>query len=88
MIDVLSDALDDVKLYKEKCDRYYTLSKAALKILACFKEHPEVRLSAQELITMTKLARRTVTYSLNTLNEAHFIQKYGRAAGTRYQLIF
>ena len=57
-------------------------------VFACFKEHPEIRLSRHALVEMTKLPERTVTRSLSILSKEKFIQKYGQGAGVRYQLIF
>ncbi|HLB42705.1 MAG TPA: Fic family protein [Gammaproteobacteria bacterium] len=88
MIKTLFHALGDIEIYKKRFDAYQLLSESARKILACFKEHPEIRLSRQQLVKMTRLPMRTVTYSLATLSKKQFVQKYGQGAGVRYQLIF
>lgn len=88
MIKVLHDALNDIDIYKKRFDSYRLLSESASNVLSCFKEHPEIRLSRQELVTMTRLPERTVTRSLGILVKNKFIQKYGQGAGVRYQLIF
>lgn len=88
MIKVLQDALSDIEIYKIRFDAYQLLSESARNILANFKEHPEVRLSRQQLAAMTSLPARTVTHSLGILVKEKFIQKYGQGAGVRYQLIF
>lgn len=88
MIKILLASLEDITVFKKRSDAYTLLSESARKVLICFKEHPEIRLSTEEILQMTDLPRRTITYSLSTLTKEHFIQKYGRGAGTRYQLIF
>lgn len=88
MIKVMHDSLDDIEIYKKRFDAYQLLSGSTRSIFACFKEHPEIRLSRQELVAMTKLPERTVTRSLSILVKERFIQKYGQGAGVRYQLIF
>lgn len=88
MIKVLQDALSDIEIFKRRYDAYQFLPESARKVLACFKEHPEIRLSRQELVAFTKLPARTVTRSLTALMKENFIQRYGRGAGVIYQLIF
>ena len=88
MIKVLHDSLKDIEVYKRRFDTYQLLSESTMRIFACFKEHPEIRLSRQELVAMTSLPERTVTRSLSLLVKEKFIQKYGQGAGVRYQLIF
>ena len=88
IIKVLFHALGDIEVYKKRFNAYQLLSESARKILACFKEYPEIRLSRQQLVKMTRLPMRTVTYSLVALSKKQFIQKYGQGAGVRYQLIF
>ncbi len=81
-------ALLDIKVYKTKFDALQDLSPSALTILNCFKNQPELRLSNKELCTITKLPRRTVAHSLNTLVQFEFIQRYGKGSAVRYQLVF
>lgn len=88
MIKILKASLEDIKIYKERCDALQLLSESSRIVLTCFKEHPEIRLSAQQIHEETKLPKRTITYCLSILNKEHFIQKYGQGAGVRYQLIF
>jgi len=88
MIKVLHDSLDDIEIYKKRFDAHQLLSESTRSVFASFKEHPEIRLSRQELVVMTKLPERTVTRSLGILVKEKFIQKYGQGAGVRYQLIF
>ncbi len=88
MIKVLNASLADITIYKERCDAHQLLSESSRTVLACFKEHPEIRLSAQKIHEETKLPKRTITHCLSILNKERFIQKYGQGAGVRYQLIF
>lgn len=88
MIKVLQDSLNDIEIYKKRFDAYQLLSESSSIILGCFKEHPEIRLTRQELAMMTNIPERTVTRSLGILVKENFIQKYGQGSGVRYQLIF
>jgi hypothetical protein len=63
MIKVLHDSLDDIDVYKKRFDAHQLLSESTSNVLACFKEHPEIRLSRRELVVMTKIPGRTVTNS-------------------------
>lgn len=88
MIRVLSEALDDIELFLKKFAAITSLSVAATQVLSCFKEHPEIRLNTQKICEALKIPRRTVVNALNTLLGIGLIQKYGKGAGTRYQLVF
>lgn len=88
MIKVLHAALGDIEIYKARYDAYQLLSESAQQVLTAFKEHPEIRLTRRDVVAMTKLPMRTVTRALATLSVEHFIQRYGKGAGIRYQLIF
>ena len=57
-------------------------------MLHCFKERPENRLQRRLIIEDTGLPRTTVTDALGVLTKLGFIQRLGRGAGIRYQLIF
>ena len=52
------------------------------------KSSQEKRIQILELEKDTNLNRRTIQYSLKTLTEKGFLQKTGRTAGSRYQLVF
>lgn len=65
-----------------------TLSPASQKVLAAFREHPEVRLKTKDVEKFTGLPRSTIIYVLGELSKRGFLQRLGRAAGTHYQLIF
>jgi Fic family protein len=88
MVRILEDALDDVEYYRLRHQKITELSDAATRVLECFKEFPEVRLTTKDIIEATAIARRTVVNALNALLDAGLIQKYGKGAGTRYQLLF
>ncbi|MBI5448278.1 MAG: Fic family protein [Gammaproteobacteria bacterium] len=88
MVKVLRASLDDIDIYKKRFEACQRLSESAHIILACFKDHPEVRLSIQQLVDITHLPRRTIGHGLSTLTKENLIQKYGQKAGVRYQLTF
>ena len=88
MIKVMEAALQDIKIYKTKFDALQDLSPAALAVLNCFKNQPELRLSNKKLCELTKLPRRTVAHSLGALVKFKFIQRYGKGSAVRYQLVF
>ena len=88
MLKVMMATLEDVQIYKEKCDRYDELSESSLKVLECFKEHPEIRLTTKQLHEFTQLPLRTISYCLSVLTNEGFIQRYGKGPATRYQLFF
>ncbi len=88
MIKVLKESLDDIAVYQEKFLLLQQLSESAYKVLACFKEHPELRLTTLQISEMTSLPKRTISRCLSSLTEKKFIQRYGQKAGVRYQLIF
>ncbi len=88
MLKVLEESLNDITFYRDKYLSINTLSEAATKVLACFKEHPELRLSTKLICNDIGLPRRTVVNALNTLLAEKLIQRYGKGAGIRYQLTF
>ena len=88
MIKVMRAALADIEVYKQKCDAINSLSESAQRILACFKDQPETRLTTGQLVALTGLPRRTITYILKTLVGHKFIQRYGQGRSVRYQLVF
>ena len=88
MIKVIQEALTDIELYRRKHDTVRNLSPSAQKVIECFKDQPEVRLKTKQICEVTKLPRRTVVHVLSTLLESQLVQKYGRGAGVRYQLVF
>ena len=64
------------------------LSETAVEILNCFKSSPEKKLKVADLETSTELPRRTIQFSLKALVDQEFLQRLGKGAGTRYQLVF
>lgn len=88
MIKVLHEAISGIQVAKQKFANERKLSDAARKILTCFKEHPEVRLTTSKIIELTGIRRRGLIYTLNTLLEYEMIQRYGQGRSVEYQLIF
>lgn len=78
----------DIATYAGKYQDFLDLSPASQKVLAAFREHPEVRLKTKDVETLTSLPRSTIIYALGELFKRGFLQRMGRAAGTHYQLIF
>jgi len=85
---ILADALVDIDTYREKYAHLQALSETALEVLGCFKTSPERRLQVATIESMTAFPRRTIQYALKTLAEQRFLQRLGKGAGSRYQLIF
>ncbi|MEI6805694.1 MAG: Fic family protein [Myxococcaceae bacterium] len=88
MIKMLNLALDGIQMSLEHFKKVRNLSESATKVLDCFKEHPEIRLTMSLILQETKLARRTTGHALLQLVSLGLIQKYGQGAGVRYQLVF
>jgi Fic family protein len=85
---IMVDALRDIDTYRDRYARLLQLSQTATTILENFRSSPSARLAVAELVEKAKLPRRTIQYALKTLVEQEFIQRLGRGAGSRYQLIF
>jgi Fic family protein len=88
MIKVISRSLVDFEFYRNRYRSLLDLSPGAAKVLDCFKERPENRLQRRVIIEDTGLPRTTVTDALRVLTKQGFIQRLGRGAGIRYQLLF
>lgn len=88
MVKVLEESLCTLDALRKRFKAEKELSDSAQKVLLCFRGNPERRLTTSEVIALTKLERRTVIRSFNTLLEAHLIQKYGKGTSTRYQITF
>ena len=88
MLKTIFRSLDDFEFYRERYRALQELPPAAAVVLDCFKERPEIRLQRRIIIDDTALPRTTVTDALRILKERGFIQRLGRGAGIRYQLIF
>lgn len=87
-IKVIQEALEDIDFYKNKYRSLMELSESSVKVLNAFKLNLEKRIQISDLEKVVKLPRRTLQYSLNTLTKKGFLQKIGKGAGSRYQLIF
>lgn len=88
MLRAISRSLHDFEFYRQRYRALQEIPPAAVKVLDCFKERPEMRLQRRIIIEDTGLPRTTVTDALRILKERGFIQRLGRGAGIRYQLIF
>jgi Fic family protein len=88
MIKVLEASLNDIEYYRAKYLAKKNLSASATKILNCFNEHAEIRLTNKRLLELTGLPRRTIANALKQLKEHNFIQSYGKSSQVRYQLVF
>lgn len=88
MIKMILDALADIEIYQKKYHKVLSLSPSAARVLDCFRDNPETRLTTKLIIEMTNLPRRTIGNSLSTLLHAELIQMYGKGAGARYQITF
>jgi Fic family protein len=88
MLKMLEKSLFDTEVYRKKYASVRGLSGAALKVLQCFKNFPELRLTSQKICAETLLPRRTVNNALNKLLVFGLIQKYGQGAGVQYQITF
>ncbi|MFA4874369.1 MAG: Fic family protein [bacterium] len=78
----------DIAFYAKRYEAIVKLAAAPRKVLQCFKEHPERKLSTKDIIEYTGLPRRTAIHALNVLLKDEFLQRYGKGAGTIYQLTF
>lgn len=88
MIKVVENSLADISIYRKRFQSIHDLSPAASDVYQCFGDFPEKRLSAQEICNETKLPRRTAVHSLSALSKLGLLQKFGKARGVRYRLIF
>ena len=88
MIKVINHAVDDFMYYREQFTKISNLNFSSLKVLECFKDKAEMRLTAGQLTETAGLPRRTVNDCLVELLEAGFILQLGKGKGTYYQLVF
>ena len=79
---------NDFEFYRKRYRDVSNLSPSAAEVLHCFKERPANRLQRRLIIEATGFPRTTVTDALGVLTKRGFIQRLGRGAGIRYQLIF
>jgi Fic family protein len=85
---IIGDALADIAIYRKRYADLQALSETAVAVLACFKNSPEQRLQVAKIESITGFSRRTIQYALKTLADQQFLQKLGKGAGSRYQLVF
>ena len=81
-------AMADIDSYREKYENLQLLSESAVKVLECFKSSPERKLKVADIEKTAELPRRTIQFALKTLTEKAFLQRLGKGAGSRYQLVF
>jgi len=87
-IKMLSLALEDVDLLRQRYSAMQRLSDSALRVLTCFKSSSEQRLQVADLVAETGLVRRTVQNALVSLVKANFLYRLGAGPASRYRLIF
>lgn len=85
---MIRDGLADIAVYRKRYADLQALSETAVAVLACFKNSPEQRLQVAKIESITGFSRRTIQYALKTLADQQFLQKLGKGAGSRYQLVF
>ena len=85
---VFESAIADIDIYRKKFENLRLLSESAVKVLECFKSNPGKKLKVADIEKTTELPRRTIQFALKTLTEKTFLQRLGKGAGSRYQLIF
>ena len=85
---IFESAIADIDIYRKKYKNLQLLSESAVKVLACFKSNPEKKLKVADVEKTIELPRRTIQFALKTLTEKAFLQRLGKGAGSRYQLIF
>jgi len=85
---IFRSSLNDIELYRQRYNDFQALSESSVTVLNCFRSLPEKRLTVSNIVHATSIPRRTVQYALNVLAKKAFIQRMGRGAGTRYQIIF
>ena len=85
---VFEAAIADIDIYRKKYENLQLLSESAVKVLECFKSNPGKKLKVADIEKTTELPRRTIQFALKTLTEKTFLQRLGKAAGSRYQLTF
>ena len=85
---VFEAALADINTYRQKFKNLKELSESAVTVLDCFKSNPEKQLKVADIEASTEIPRRTIQFALSTLTKQAFLQRLGKAAGSRYQLVF
>lgn len=80
--------IDDIALYRRRYAALKNLSASAHAILDCFRSRPEMRMQVGDIVKEISLPRRTVQYGLKTLTREGFLQRLGKGAASRYQVVF
>lgn len=88
MVKMLNLALDGIQISLTRFDKIQKLSESAHRVLECFRDYPEIRLTMSLIVRETQLPRRTAGNALSQLVSWGLIQKQGQGAGVRYQLVF
>ena len=85
---IFEAAIADIAVYRKKYAHLQSLSESAVTVLECFKSSPERKLKVADIEKNTDLPRRTIQFALKSLTEKAFLNRLGKGAGSRYQLVF
>ena len=85
---IFEAAVADISVYRNKFAGLQSLSEATVTVLECFKSSPERILKVADIEKNTALPRRTIQFALKSLAEKAFLNRLGKGAGSRYQLVF
>lgn len=88
MIRMTEFAIRDIAFIRNKYSAIENLSRAAANVWECLKDFPEKCLQTGDILTVTRLPRRTIVHALHTLVSSGLIRKRGRGPATRYQVVF
>ena len=88
MIRMMNEALDNLDACRRRYQAVQQLSPAASQVFECFRDNPEKKMRAKDLVELTGLPRRTVNHAIAALQRESLIQTRGRGAGTRHQVVF
>lgn len=89
MLKAVEESLaNDIDHHVGKYKKFLELSNSLKQVLSSFREHPEIQLMTKDVEKFTDLPRRTIVYALGELYKRGFLQRFGKGAGTHYQLIF
>ena len=80
--------IQNIRFYRRRYNALQALSVSAHAVLNCFRARPELRLQVGDIVKSVSFPRRTVQYALKTLTEKGFLQRLGKGAASRYQMIF
>ena len=88
LLKMLTDSISDINIYRQRFADLKGFSETTAEVLGSFKSNPERRLKVSDVVDFTGHPRRTVQYALKMLVEKGFLQRLGKGAGSRYQLVF